>query len=204
MITSYKYEDKVKENLKDKCLNDLNLTEDEVIIKEIEPDKGLFKNKKYQLIAYKKSDIINSIKEFINTLKEKFNIEINEEIMVRDNNFNVMLVSNNNPILIGKEGKTIEAIQVILNQYIKKQLEVDIKIYVDASNYKGKKLKNFEYEIKSIAKSVLKTHVDVKLDPMNSYNRRIVHNIVSIFPNLTSLSEGEEPNRFVTISYKED
>ncbi len=204
MITSYKYEDKVKENLKDKCLTDLNLTEDEVIIKEIEPDKGLFKNKKYQLIAYKKSDIINSIKEFINTLKEKFNIEINEEIMVRDNNFNVMLVSNNNPILIGKEGKTIEAIQVILNQYIKKQLEVDIKIYVDASNYKGKKLKNFEYEIKSIAKSVLKTHVDVKLDPMNSYNRRIVHNIVSNFPNLTSLSEGEEPNRFVTISYKED
>jgi len=181
MITSYKYEDKVKENLKDKCLTDLNLTEDEVIIKEIEPDKGLFKNKKYQLIAYKKSDIINSIKEFINTLKEKFNIEINEEIMVRDNNFNVMLVSNNNPILIGKEGKTIEAIQVILNQYIKKQLEVDIKIYVDASNYKGKKLKNFEYEIKSIAKSVLKTHVDVKLDPMNSYERKIVHSALQGF-----------------------
>ena len=204
MITSYKYEDKTKENLKEKCLKDLNLNEDEVILKEIEPDKGLFKNKKYQVIAYKKVDIIESIKEFINTLKEKFNIEIQSEIVSRDNNFNVMLVSNNNAILIGKEGHTIEAIQIILNQYIKKQLEVDVRIYVDASNYKGKKTKNFEYEIKTIAKNVLKSHIAVKLDPMNSYNRRIVHNIVSNFPNLTSLSEGEEPNRFITISYKED
>ena len=84
------------------------------------------------------------------------------------------------------------------------KIDMNLRINVDASNYKGKKIKNFEYEIKKIAKSVLRTKVAVKLDPMNSYNRRIVHNVVSEFENLTSLSEGEEPNRYVVIDYKED
>ena len=77
-------------------------------------------------------------------------------------------------------------------------------ITITINNYKGKKLKNFEYEIKSIAKSVLKTHVDVKLDPMNSYNRRIVHNIISQYKNLKTESIGEEPERYTIIKYQED
>ena len=204
MITLYNYEEKTKELLKEKCLQELNVTEEELLIKESETDKGLFKNKKYMLTAVKKQDVINEIKEFINSLAAKMNLEVNLEVTNRENNFNVMMVSNNNPILIGKDGRTIEAIQLLLNQYINNQIEMNIRINVDASNYKGKKLKNFEYEIKKIAKSVLRSRVAVKLDPMNSYNRRIVHNIVSEFENLTSLSEGEEPNRYVTIAYKED
>lgn len=204
MITLYNYEDKSKELLKEKCLSDLNVTEEEIFTKESETESGLFKNKKYQLTVVKKEDIISEVKDFINTLAQKFNIEINTEVTLRDNNINVMMVSNNNAILIGKDGRTIESIQIILNQYINNQIDMNLRINVDASNYKGKKIKNFEYEIKKIAKSVLRTKVAVKLDPMNSYNRRIVHNVVSEFENLTSLSEGEEPNRYVVIDYKED
>ena len=204
MITLYNYEDKTKELLKSKAIEELGVTEEDIFTKESETESGLFKNKKYQLIVVKKEDIIKEIKDFINELSQKFNIEINTEVTVRDNNFNVMMVSNNNAILIGKDGRTIEAIQIILNQYINNQIGFNLRINVDASNYKGKKIKNFEYEIKSIAKSVLRTKVAVKLDPMNSYNRRIVHNVISNFNNLTSLSEGEEPNRYVVIGYKED
>jgi len=204
MITLYNYEDKSKELLKEKCLSELNVTEEEIFTKESETESGLFKNKKYQLTVVKKEDIISEVKDFINTLAQKFNIEINTEVTLRDNNINVMMVSNNNAILIGKDGRTIESIQIILNQYINNQIDMNLRINVDASNYKGKKIKNFEYEIKKIAKSVLRTKVAVKLDPMNSYNRRIVHNVVSEFENLTSLSEGEEPNRYVVIDYKED
>ena len=204
MITLYNYEDKSKELLKEKCLSELNVTEEEIFTKESETESGLFKNKKYQLTVVKKEDIIAEVKDFINTLAQKFNIEINTEVTLRDNNINVMMVSNNNAILIGKDGRTIESIQIILNQFINNQIDMNLRINVDASNYKGKKIKNFEYEIKKIAKSVLRTKVAVKLDPMNSYNRRIVHNVVSEFENLTSLSEGEEPNRYVVIDYKED
>ena len=205
MITLYNYEDKTKEALIEKCTSELNVSLDDLIVKETESETGLLKKtKKYQLTAVKKSDIIAEIKSFITELQQKFNIEINSEVNVRDNNFNVMLVSSNNAILIGKEGRTIESIQIILNQFINNQIDMNVRINVDASNYKGKKVKNFEYEIKTIAKSVLRTKVAVKLDPMNSYNRRIVHNVVSNFEHLTSLSEGEEPNRFITIAYKED
>ena len=204
MITLYNYEDKTKETLIEKCTSELNVSLDDLIIKETESESGLIKKKKYQLIAVKKSDVIAEIKSFIKELQEKFNIEINSEVTVRENTFNVMLVSSNNAILIGKEGRTIESIQIILNQFINNQIDMNVRINVDASNYKGKKVKNFEYEIKTIAKGVLKTKVAVKLDPMNSYNRRIVHNVVSNFEHLTSLSEGEEPNRFITIAYKED
>ena len=204
MITLYNYEDKTKDTLIEKCTSELNVSLDDLIIKETESESGLIKKKKYQLTAVKKSDVISEIKSFIKELQEKFNIDITSEVTVRENTFNVMLVSSNNAILIGKEGRTIESIQIILNQFINNQIDMNVRVNVDASNYKGKKVKNFEYEIKTIAKGVLKTKVAVKLDPMNSYNRRIVHNVVSNFEHLTSLSEGEEPNRFITIAYKED
>lgn len=203
MITLYKYEDKNKEEMKEKILKELEATEEELIIKENEIEVGLFKNKKYQFEVIKKEDIIKEVKSFIETLAQKLNLEIHSEIKQRENTINVMLVSNNNAILIGKDGKTLQAIQVLLNQCISNQVD-NIKVIVDASNYKGKKVKNFEYEIKKIAKDVLRTKVAVKLDPMNSYNRRIVHNVVSSFEQLSSISEGEEPNRYVVISYKED
>ena len=81
---------------------------------------------------------------------------------------------------------------------------MDIKINIDASNYKKKKEEYFEREIKKIAKEVLKTKIDTKLDPMNSYNRRIVHSIVSNFKNLKTESIGEEPNRYTIIKYVEE
>ena len=75
---------------------------------------------------------------------------------------------------------------------------------MDASNYKRKKEQNFIKEIEKIIKEVLETKIDVKLDPMNSYNRRIVHNLVSDYENLETESVGEEPNRYTIIKYKED
>ena len=81
---------------------------------------------------------------------------------------------------------------------------MDIKVNVDASNYKKKKEENFERDMKRILKEVQKTHIETKLDPMNSYKRRIVHNLASKFKNIKTESVGEEPNRFTIIKYEED
>ena len=81
---------------------------------------------------------------------------------------------------------------------------MSIKLNLDISNYKAKKVKNMQYQVKQIAKDVLKSHVEAKLDPMNSYERRIVHTLISEFDNLCTESVGEEPNRCVVIKYKED
>ena len=71
-------------------------------------------------------------------------------------------------------------------------------------DYKVSKEKQLTKEIEKLAKEVIETKLDVKLDPTNSYDRRIVHNVISKYDNLVTESIGETPNRYVVIKYKKD
>lgn len=203
MITSYKYEGKNNEELLIDALTELKVTKDDVYFKQTTEEGKLFKAKKYIIEIIKKEDVINYIKKYINEFANKFGVKINSEVRETDGIINVMLVTENNALLIGKDGKNIDAIQILLRQAVCNQTNQNIKVLVDISGYKNKKNKNLEFEIKKICKEVLNTKVEVKLDPMNSYQRRIVHTVVSEFPNLKSESIGEAPNRYTVISYKE-
>lgn len=203
MITSYKYEGKNNEELLIDALIELKVTRDDVYFKQTTEEGKLFKAKKYIIEIIKKEDVINYIKKYINEFANKFGVKINSEVRESDGIINVMLVTENNALLIGKDGKNIDAIQILLRQAVCNQTNQNIKVLVDISGYKNKKNKNLEFEIKKICKEVLNTKVEVKLDPMNSYQRRIVHTVVSEFPNLKSESIGEAPNRYTVISYKE-
>ena len=150
-----------------------------------------------------KDEIIKEIRQFINELAKKMNIEINSEIKIENENINVLLVTDNNKIMIGKDGKTLNAIQIILRQSMNELTKFGLRIIVDVGNYKNKRLKNLEREVKKICHEVLKTKVEVKLDPMNSYERRKVHSIVSEFPELESISYGEDPNRYTVVKFKD-
>lgn len=200
MLISHKFEGKNKETLKEECLKELNT--EEIYLSEEVIETGLFKTKKYILYALSKEEIINYIKDYINSLSKNMNIEITSEIRIINNTINVTLVTSNNSILIGKDGKNLDAIQLLLRQSLADLRKYNLRILVDIGNYKTKKIKNLEYEIKKICKEILKTKVEVKLDPMNSYERRIIHTIVSNFTDLESNSFGEEPNRYIVIKHK--
>ena len=204
MLTLSRFEGKTETEAIEKCLTELNVKEENIYIKKTETEAKLFKSKKVIIEAIKKQNIIDYIKEYIKEINNSFNIEIKSEVNENDDIIKVMLISNNNPILIGKDGKNIEALQVLLRNSIRNQIGIDIKVNVDASNYKKKKEENFEREIKRILKEVQKTHMETKLDPMNSYKRRIVHNLASEFKNIKTESIGEEPNRYTIIKYEED
>lgn len=198
----YKYEGKNKEELENKIFSELNTPKEELFIKEKEEEGTLFKTKKYIYEVAKKEDIIAFVKNYIEELSNNFGVKIKSEVRFKEDVLSIILVSDNNAIIIGKEGRTLSAIQILLKNVLSNKIVFNIKVNIDASNYKAKKQKNLEYEIKKIAKDVLKSHVDVKLDPMNSYDRRCVHNVVATFENLKSESFGENPNRYVVISYK--
>lgn len=198
MIEVITLEGKTEEEVK----KQLEIEEYHYQIKEI-PGK-LFKSKKYELKAIKKEDVKNYIKDYINTIAKAMNIGVNIEIRYNEDCYYVMLLSESNPILIGKEGRTLNSIQLLLHQSINMLTDFNIRINVDAAGYKVNREKRLENEIKRIAREVSKTKIEAKLDPMNSYDRRIVHNIVGDFENLKSESFGEEPIRYVVISYKED
>ena len=198
MITIEKIEGKDQNNL----LSSINLEEVHYKFNEI-PGK-LFKSKKYELIYISQKDVIKYIKEYIKVLEKSFNTVINSEVKYQNECYNVILINDNQSLLIGKDGRTLNSIQLLLHQTINNLTGFNIRINVDVGNYKERKLKRIEKEIKKIAKEVLNSKIEAKLDPMNSYERRIVHTIISDYDKLQTESIGQEPMRYVVIRYKED
>lgn len=197
------YEAKSLDDAKSKALEELNLNEEDVIINIVEEKNSLLKkNVKIEVITI--NDIINYLKEVINDIMKLMGVEVNLEVRRRDNNISIKLFSNNNAILIGKNGRTISALQLLLRQMVNNQTKNHVSIVLDVENYKEKKMKNIEYLAKKIAREVAKSKVEVKLDSMNSYERRIVHNALTNFKGVTTISEGEEPNRHVVIKKTEE
>ncbi len=195
MIQVYKYEGKDEEDCLTKCIEELDVYSCDLLINNVEEED------KYKIEVVKKEDIIKYIKDYFKELISKMNLDGNFEVREDENIFNVTIVSNNNPILIGKDGKNLNSMQFLIRQSLNKLTGMDVKVNLDVSNYRAKRIKNFEYQIKNIVREVQKTKTDTKLDPMNSFQRRIIHSLLSDFSNVTTESVGEEPNRCVVIKY---
>lgn len=195
MINVYKYSGLDEEECLTKCIEELDVYACDIIYNEKTVDDN------YSITVVKKEDVISFIKEYIKEIASKMNIDINLEVRENENIFSVTMVSNNNPILIGKDGRTLNSMQILLRQALSNATGFNVKVNLDASNYKVKREKHFEYDIKNIVREVQKTKVETKLDPMNSYQRRIVHSLLSEYKNISTESEGEEPNRCVVIKY---
>lgn len=196
-------EAKSKEIVLNKALEEANASEREVIYNFEEIAGGILKKTKYKITLVTKEEVKNEIKKFILELGNLMNIKIESKVEEEDNIFKVYLDSNNNSILIGKDGKTMRSLQNILRSAINVKTKIYIKINVDVSGYRENQLKKLETIVRKVAKEVVNSKVDAKLDPMNSYERRFVHNIINEYANLETESVGEEPNRCTVIKYKD-
>ena len=126
--------------------------------------------------------------------------ETTEENFVR---LEVMVSGDDLGRVIGKNGRTIAALQTIIRQIISSEIDEKISIVLDVENYKEKRVKNIEYLAKKTAREVAKTKVEATMDSMNSYERRIVHSVLADDKYVYTESTGEEPNRCVVIKLKE-
>ena len=204
MLEVVKNESKSQEEALTKCLEQLNVNSNEVYFYIKEGEAGLFGKKKYIAYVVTKYDVKEYVRNFLNELALKMNTSFNVEVNEKDGVIFGVIVSDDSGVLIGKEGKNLNAIQTILRQSLRKYGDFNIKVNLDISGYKARREKNIEREVKKIAKEVLKTKIEAKLDPMNSYERRIVHTIIAEYDGLVTQSEGEAPNRYVVIKIKED
>ena len=198
-MDKYIYNGKNKEEALEKALIELKVNESDIYIKETEQKSGLFKNKKIELEIIKKSDVVEDLKQFIINITKLMGVEVNLEVKNRDDSVSITLYSDNNNILIGKGGRTIDALSMIAKQYIHNELGTNFRFLLDVGEYKLKQQKNIEYLAKKVAREVAKTKIEAKLDPMNSYERRLVHSILSENEKVYTESIGEEPNRAVVI-----
>lgn len=194
------YEGKNKDELLNKALSELNASTNEVYYSVKEEVTGsIFKSKKYNLNIILKDDIVEYIKEYIKELTDLMGIKVEFETQKRENYIKVNMISDNNAILIGKNGRTMSSLQTLVKQSIQNKLGARINVILDANEYKQKQEKNIERLAIRLAKDVRKTKIEVKMDSMNSYERRLVHNALTNFKGVTTISEGEEPNRYVII-----
>lgn len=206
-MEKYNFTGKNIEEALENALNNLKCNQSEIFYKEIEVKSGLFKSKKVEIEVIKKIDIIESIKDVLRNITKLMGIKVNFEVKNRKDNVLITIVSDsnsNNNILIGKRGRTINSLSLVLKQYLYNELGFNFNFILDVSDYKLKNQKRIESLAKKIAKEVSRTKIDAKLDPMNSYERRIVHTILSENEFIKTESIGEEPNRCVVIKAKED
>jgi len=164
-----------------------------------EENKGLLKGKNYKVKAISYQEIIEETKIFLKEVINGLGLTVNFESNIREEQFNITMFSDNNNILIGKNGKNLKALETLSRAKIKNEWEIYPKIILDVENYKEKRIEALERLAVKTAKEVRATKIDATLENMNSYERRIIHNKLSGMKGISTTSEGEEPNRHIVI-----
>lgn len=198
------FEGKNIEEILSNALLELNVREDEVIYQKEEVKGGLFKGTNHKITIVLLTDVSNYLKEKLDIILKQMGLDVSYESKIRSGKIQIKMYSDNNAILIGKNGKTLEALFIILKQFIFNEIGMYPYFSLDVENYKEKQEEQLEKMAKRIAKEVELTKIDATLENMNSYERRIIHNCLTNYKNVYSTSEGEEPNRHVVIKYKEE
>ena len=204
-MEKHRYIGKTKEEAIEKATIDLQETENNLIINELEEVKGgLFKSKKVEIEVVERREVVKYIKEYLNKLLKNLGFTANIEIKNKEEVPVYTIYSDNDALLIGKNGKNLKALSIIVAQHIMRETGHNFKFNIDINSYKEKREKSLENLAKRVAREVATTKIPVKLDSMNSYERRIIHNILTDNKKVYTESEGEEPNRCVVIKPKVD
>ena len=202
-MEKYNFIGKTKEEAIQQAKEKLQETEDNLIIKELETIKGgLFKSKKVEIEVIEKREVIKSIKDYLYKLTKMMGISANIEIKNKEEVPKFIIFSDNDAMLIGKNGKNLKALSTIVSAYVNAETGSNYKFLIDINEYKEKREQTLERMAKKIAREVAATNVEAKLDSMNSYERRIIHNVLTNHKKVYTESEGEEPNRYVVIKPK--
>ncbi|MCY6485366.1 protein jag [Clostridium aestuarii] len=196
----------VEEAIK-KSLNELNVTRDKVEITVIEEgSKGLFKIfkvKEAKVQVKVKKDYKEEAKTFLRQVLDSMGILA--EIIIKEENdiLKVNLIGPNMGLIIGYRGETLDALQYLVNLSVNKDNEGKYKkITLDTENYRAKREETLKRLAEKIAYKVRKNHKYIKLEPMNPYERRIIHSVLQNNSAVVTYSEGEEPYRRVVVDLK--
>ncbi len=192
-------EEKTFEEALEKALVKLNANQSEVVYKKEEMTGKLFKSSSVKVTVATKREILNQIKAYLKQLVEGLGLKIELESNIREDSYNIKMFSDNNPILIGKNGQTLKALETLIKQKLLKDWKIYFKINLDVEDYKEKRIDYLEKLAVRTAREVRSTKIDATLENMNSYERRIIHNKLTDFKGIITTSEGEEPNRHIII-----
>lgn len=182
----------------------VELTVKENSEKEEKNTKKEIKKPKKEIILTEKEqeEAKQNIEKFLKELKESIKEEFEYEIIKTDSKINVNLNGEGLGYLIGYRGETLYAMQNIMSTIAGKGIQNRVRVILDIQGYKEKREKTLEELAKKVAKTVMKTKKPVKLEPMQAYERKIIHSALQENEKIETISVGEEPHRRIVISLK--
>lgn len=202
----------------EKGLKELNLHRDQVEIRALEQEKRSFfdilaprvvkveltvkeKPQKEEKILTEedleetKNNVEKFIKEFLKNLGEEYKYDIN----IEKNEINVKIDGGNSGTLIGYRGETLNALQHILSLIANKHTSAKVRVLLNVDGYKEKREKTLEELALKVSKTVIRTNKSITLEPMNAYERKIIHSKLQDMTDIRTHSIGEEPHRRIVI-----
>lgn len=199
---------KTIEEALEKALAELKATLDEVEYDVIEePTKGflgILGGKAGKIRVTLKDNSNKVAKEFIDDILKCMNVDLASSVDTEDGTLNIKFDGDDDQMgyIIGRRGETLDALQFLTNLVVNKNSSEHKKVLMDVGNYRQKREESLIRFSMKMARSVVRKKKPVKLEPMNPYERRIIHAALQNDPYVRTYSEGEEPNRRVVIALK--
>jgi spoIIIJ-associated protein len=206
MFKSFEYTGKTEDEAVALALSELNMTREEVTVEILERAKagffGIGSVPAKVRVSYEVPETqTEKLESFLKGLLEHMGVEANINIEENENGLYVNFDGEHIGSLIGHRGETLDAIQHLANYAVNKNRgEERTRISVDAENYRAKREDSLKRLAEKVAGKVKKYHRNITLEPMNAYERHVIHASLQDFDGVTTYSTGTEPNRRVVVA----
>lgn len=222
---TYEFEGRTEKEAIELAASQLGLQRDQFDVEILESQKNSLFKKGYvkicvHTIEYENTNKVNQSKkiyanplpesefeekllDFINNLITKMGYEIKTEVIFREERkIGIKLESSNSSILIGRKGKNLDALQVLANIYAGRLGREDIRVVLDTENYRIRREESLVRLAYTTADKVQQSHQSILLEPMNPFERRLIHTTLNDIPDIETKSEGEGLYKQVRVIYK--
>lgn len=183
-------------------------TQEELIYRVVGEEKHFFGiGNSVTIEAYTRQDVKDFLFDYLGNYFQSLNLAVSIEIILGENdNYNLILDSEKNAIIIGKGGQTLRAIATVLRAAVNTEFKTNafqryIRLNLDINGYRQDRYQKVTLMAKRIAKEVARSHVDASLDPLPNDERKVIHQFLANFPHVRSESVGEGKERHIVIRY---
>ena len=206
MQKSIEVSGRTEEEAIEAALAQLGLTRDDVSVEIVEQAKTGFLGLKSTPAVVKvlydvKEDRTARVESFLTGLFERMDIEAGVNVTESEGAINVTLTGRDPGALIGRRGETLDSIQHLTNYVVNRSVSGRVRVNLDAENYRQRRNETLENLATRTAGKVVKYRRNMTLDPMNAYERHIIHSALQDHENISTYSVGSEPNRRVVVAY---
>jgi len=206
MVKSIEASGRTEDDAIQSALDQLGLTRDDVSVEILAQAKSGFLGLKntpaiVKVIYEVKENSMERAESFLSGLLVRMDVEADMEVTEQDDTITIVLTGRDPGALIGRRGETLDAMQHLTNYAVNRGLQRRVRVNLDAENYRQRRSETLESLAAKVAGKVIKYRRNMTLDPMNAYERHVIHSALQDYSNISTYSVGNEPNRRIVVAY---